>query len=464
MRMLALMILLFTAAVFVGSQEQPSAAPAAAPEQAVQQKEQIVPQFKKEQLEQLVAPIALYPDDLLAQILAGSTYPVDIVEAARWIKRNPSLDQDGINDELKLKNWDPSVKGLVFFPELLARMNDNLDWTKELGDAFLTQQKDLMDSIQVMRKKAQDAGVLKSDENQKVATTAEGQTTIQPTNPETVYVQNYVPAESYGTTWTSASWDYPNVMAYPSWPWRPYPYPWALGYNCGWANHGLVYGNNYYNNNFYRNNVRYPSTLPANRNWAYDRAHARQVTAGEQQMARRLESEKTAPQNFQGGNSAAARELRQAVPEGDRTQLAAKALQNNPARAQAVEDRAQVANQAIRTSNAVANNPARAQAAEDRAQVANQAIRTSNAVANNPARAQAAEDRAQTINQNIRTGNTALRGSGNAGAERAYSNRGAQSRSVSSSQAVRSSGSSRSSGASRGGGGGARGGGGGGRR
>ncbi|OGV58604.1 MAG: hypothetical protein A2X45_01740 [Lentisphaerae bacterium GWF2_50_93] len=417
------------AALGIGAQEQqaPAAAPApAAPKpeaaQPAVQKEQIVPQFTKAQLEQLVAPIALYPDDLLAQVLAASTYPVDIVEAARWIKRNPSLDQDGINTELTNKQWDPSVKGLVFFPDLLAKMNDNLDWSKELGDAFLTQQKDLMDTIQVMRKKSIDAGVLKSNENQKVTTT-EGQTEIQPTSTETVYVQEYVPSTAYGSSWHNDDWDYPNVMIAPGWGWNSYPYYWSMGYRCGWGNRAIAYGNNYYNGNFYRNNnnLRNANVNPANanRNWTHDAAHARQVTSNTQQLAKQLETPRT-PQNFNAGNSAAAKELRQEVPQGDRTQAASKALQN--------VDRTKVA---------------------ERAQNAN---RDGQNIAN----------RAQNVNHSIS-------GSGNANLERNYSDRGAQSRNMSKSQAVRSKGStySRSGGASKAGGaarssgGGSRGGGGG---
>lgn len=333
-------------------------------------------------------------------------------------------------------------------------MNDNLDWTKELGDAFLTQQKDLMDTIQVMRGKAKEAGTLKTDANQTVTTTPEGQTEIQPTNPETVYVQNYVPSTSYGSSWGYSDWEYPNVMIAPSWPSGIYPpYGWALGYAMGWGNRAVLYNNNYYNGNFYRNNLRNANlnAANANRNWTHDASRARQVTSNTQQIAKQLETGRTA-QNFQGGNSPAAKELRQDVPQGDRAQVAAKALENSAKvqnNAQNIENKAQTINQNARAAaSGLQNN---AQKVEDMKQVANQNARAAaSGLQNN---AQNIENRAQTINQNIHTGNTALKGSGNANMERAYSNRGAQSRSVSSSKAVRSSGASRSGGGSRGGGG-----------
>lgn len=431
-----MLLVLFAAAPFLMAQEQPAATPATAPAAAPQQQEQSVPQFSKKQLEELVAPIALYPDDLLAQILAASTYPVDIVEAARWIKRNPSLDQDGINTELKAKKWDPSVKGVVFFPELLARMSDNMDWTKDLGDAFLTQQKDVMDTIQVMRKKAQDAGYLNSDPNQKVTTNTEGQTEIQPTNPETVYVQNYTPSEAYGEDWNhhdeDDDWDYSGIVTAPSWPWGGRAIAaWALGYRCGWGNNsGLLYGNNYYDGSFYKNNVRDQNVNRENRQWTNDRANARSLTPDVQQAAKQLNADNRTTQNFNKGDSAASKELKQNLQDRDRTQAAKAALESADraqvaAKAQS-SDRVQnaKADLAARDTKQAAPEGARADAAKaalqnaDRAQVA--------AKAQNSARVQNAKTVAQAKPHPV--AQPAMSGSRNANAERAYSNRGAQSR------------------------------------
>jgi len=280
--------------------------------------------FTPAQLEQLVAPVALYPDGLLAQVLAASTYPVDIVEAARWIKHNPELSQDDIKTEMQNKKWDASVKGLAFFPQLLAKLNDNLDWTKDLGDAFLAQQKDVMDTIQAMRAKAKDAGTLKSDSNQTVDNTQDGAIQIQSANPDTVYVQNYTPSTAYGSSWNSGGvWGYPEVVCAPAWPWGYYGGCWAVGFNCYWGNHGWIgYNNNFYNNHFINPRVYDSHNLydPKNpndpaRQWRHDSANARPLTQNTEQLAKQLENERRAPQSFKGEDSAASRQLRQALNE-----------------------------------------------------------------------------------------------------------------------------------------------------
>ena len=127
---------------------------ASAPVQPVQQ--------TPEQLQQLVAPIALYPDALVAQILAASTYPTEIVEADRWMQQNPDLKGQQLGDEVDKQSWDPSVKALTQFPSVLANLDKNLSWTSSLGDAYVNQQQAVMDAVQVMRQRAQQAGNLKS--------------------------------------------------------------------------------------------------------------------------------------------------------------------------------------------------------------------------------------------------------------------------------------------------------------
>ena len=124
--------------------------------------------FTPEQLEQLAAPVALYPDPLLAQTLMASTYPLEIVQAARFVKDNPNLKGDQLNEKLKEQTWDDSVKSLVSFPQVLSLMDGKLDWTQKLGDAVLDQQKELMDAIQRLRARAQKEGNLKSTPEQKV--------------------------------------------------------------------------------------------------------------------------------------------------------------------------------------------------------------------------------------------------------------------------------------------------------
>ena len=187
------------------------------------------------QLEQLVAPIALYPDSLLAQVLMASTYPLEVVEAARWVKANPNIKGDNLDAALQKQSWDPSVKSLAVFPQTLQMMNDKLDWTEDLGDAFLAQQKDVMAAVQRLRDKAQAQGNLKSGKEQTVKTEGSGSSqviVIQSTQPDTVYVPVYNPTVVYGP------WPYP---AYPPYYWYPPGYVandvifFGLGVAAGYA-------------------------------------------------------------------------------------------------------------------------------------------------------------------------------------------------------------------------------------
>jgi hypothetical protein len=175
--------------------------------------------FKQEELDQLLAPIALYPDSLVAQILMASTYPLEVVLAGKWAKKNKDLKGDTLTKALEKENWDPSVKSLVNFPQVLQMMNAKLDWAQKLGDAFLAQQKDVMNTVQKLRKKAEAAGNLKTTQEQKVVVEKETQTiVIESASPEVVYVPTYNPTVVYGT------WSYP---AYP--PYYYYPPGYAAG-------------------------------------------------------------------------------------------------------------------------------------------------------------------------------------------------------------------------------------------
>ena len=124
--------------------------------------------FSQQELDQMLAPIALYPDSLLAQVLIAATYPDQVMEADRWLKQNPDLKGDALNDALDTMNWDLSVKALAPFPQVLAMMAQEPDWTQRMGEAFLAQQADVMDSVQKLRQKAQAAGNLKTTAEQKV--------------------------------------------------------------------------------------------------------------------------------------------------------------------------------------------------------------------------------------------------------------------------------------------------------
>jgi len=230
------------------------------------------PSFKPEELEQIVAPIALYPDSLLAQIFMASTYPLEIVQAARWAKEHPDVKGDAVAKQMEQQPWDASVKSLVAVPDVLAMMNEKIDWTQKLGDAFLAQQKDVMDAVQRLRAKAKEAGNLKSTKEQTVKTEAAPAgapapqvIVIESSSPEVVYVPTYNPTVVYG------AWPYP---VYP--PYYYYPPGYAAGAalfsfsvgvvvggalwgNCNWGHGDVDIDINRYNN-FNRNEIN------ANRN------------------------------------------------------------------------------------------------------------------------------------------------------------------------------------------------------
>src|SRR5262245_22097196 len=179
-------------------------------------------QLSQGQLDQLVAPIALYPDPLLTQVLMASTYPLEVVEAARWSHDNPGVTGSALQNAMQAQSWDPSVKALTAVPQTLQMMSDKLDWTQQLGDAFLAQQRDVMDAVQNLRAQAQAAGNLQSTPQQRVTTAPAPQgvasasmrqpIVIEPTDPDVYYVPVYNPALAYG------AWQYP---AYPPFYWSP---------------------------------------------------------------------------------------------------------------------------------------------------------------------------------------------------------------------------------------------------
>jgi len=168
------------------------------------------------QLQQLVAPIALYPDNLLSQILMASTYPLEVVQAARWSKENPNVTGKALENAMAKQSWDPSVKALTAVPQALQMMSDKLDWTQQLGNAFLAQQEDVLDAVQKLRQRADASGNLKSTPQQRVTTTPRSSAsgapapviTIASTNPEELYVPIYDPGVVFGT------WPYPDYAPY----------------------------------------------------------------------------------------------------------------------------------------------------------------------------------------------------------------------------------------------------------
>lgn len=180
--------------------------------------------FNQAQIDQMMAPIALYPDSLLSQVLMASTYPADVADAAKWSKANPQQSGDAAVRAVENQPWDPSVKSLVAFPQVLQTMGDKPDWVQNLGDAFLASSKDVLDSAQQLRARARDSGNLKTTEQQTVTVQQEA-IIIEPANPQTVYVPLYNPTVVYGT------WPYP---AYPPYYWYP-PAMYYPGYHPGAA-------------------------------------------------------------------------------------------------------------------------------------------------------------------------------------------------------------------------------------
>ena len=139
--------------------------------------------FSQQDLDQILAPIALYPDPLLAQIFMASTYPLEVVQAARWVKANPKITGKALEEAMTKQTWDPAVKSITAVPQVLQQMNDKIDWTQKLGDAFLAQQGDVMDTVQRLRAKAYDVGNLKSSEQQVVKTEPRPFTLFSPPRP-----------------------------------------------------------------------------------------------------------------------------------------------------------------------------------------------------------------------------------------------------------------------------------------
>src|SRR4030095_3526510 len=221
------------------------------------------PKLPNDQLDSLVAPIALYPDQLLAQTLAASTYPLEIIQLQQWMDRNKNLKDKALADAVAKQPWDPSVQGMVAFPDVVKRLADDIQWTTDLGNAVLAQQSDVMDAVQRMRKKAQDKGSLQSNEQQKVVVqtvASKPVIVIEQANPQVVYVPSYDPVY----VWGSPIYPYPGIY-YPPYYGAAYAAAaisfgvgvalgWAWGggwgWGCGWGGGDLDIN---HNNNFNRN-------------------------------------------------------------------------------------------------------------------------------------------------------------------------------------------------------------------
>ena len=254
-----------------------------------------------DQLNSLLAPIALYPDALLSQILVASTYPLELVEAGQWLQQNPNLQGQQLLDAARQQNWDPSVQALVVFPDVIARLNSNIRWTTDLGDAFLAQQADVMNAVQQLREQARQAGQLNSNPQETVATDTQGGQTvinIQPTNPDVMYVPDYNPEY----VWGPPAYGYYPALGYPDYgfgyDFGPPIYAGAF-FGFGWGGWGgWGWGPNWFNNSIYENGYFFHHYgfggfdgrrgFEGRRDWAFNPEHRMGVAYPNQAVSNRF--------------------------------------------------------------------------------------------------------------------------------------------------------------------------------
>jgi len=243
------------------------------------------------QLDNLVAPLALYPDPLLSQVLVAATYPLEVVQANQWLQQNRSLTGTALTDAAKQQNWDPSVQALVAFPDVLTRLNQDVQWTTDLGNAFLGQQADVMAAVQRLRARAQATGKLRTTPQEVVSTQVQdGQTaiSIQPADPQVIYVPTYDPAYIWGP---------PAYGYYPSLFYPTYGFGWGFGipiggfyagwggwggwgWGCNWFGRGLYVNGGFFGHYGYRygGGYGYRAGFGGNRAWSHDFARSSRAT------------------------------------------------------------------------------------------------------------------------------------------------------------------------------------------
>jgi hypothetical protein len=247
-----------------------------------------------DQLDDLLAPIALYPDPLLSQIMVASTYPLEVVQAYQWLERNPGLTGPALTQAAQQQNWDPSIQALVVFPNVLKLLNDDVTWTTNLGNAFLSQQQDVMDAVQRMRQRAEQAGKLASTPQQNVVTMDQGgqpYIEIEPPNPDVIYVPVYDPV------WI---WGPPLWYPYPHWYWPKrnvivggLGFGFSMGINVGvffgggwhgwggwgwhpaWGNRTVIVNNRFIHR--YNFNTTHISEVHGTSAWVHDPTHRQGV-------------------------------------------------------------------------------------------------------------------------------------------------------------------------------------------
>ena len=281
-RTLALIATGLLAAGRMANAQNPAPAPAPAAAKADSTKADSAKKLTPDQLQSLVAPIALYPDDLLTNCLVAATYPLEIVALHQYMAKNPKLKDKALADSVAKQPWDPSIQSMAALPDAVKRLADDIQWTTELGNAFLSQQKELMDAVQVMRKKAKGNGALESNEQQKVETKVVEKTeviVVESKNPEVVYVPSYSPTVVYG----APIYPYPPIY-YPYYPPGAAFVSFSVGMmwgaamwggaccRYGWGGGGNVYINHHNSfNNINVNNNR--NNINRGNNWQHNPSH-----------------------------------------------------------------------------------------------------------------------------------------------------------------------------------------------
>jgi len=312
---LVMLVITSGVTIFAQATQDPGfAQPQAPPDFQSQQPAQAAQLLSPDQLMNLVAPVALYPDPLLSEVLAASTYPLEVVQAQQWLQQNSNLSGQELMDAAKQQNWDPSVEALVAFPDVLARMNGDVQWTTALGNAFLAQQNDVMNAIQQMRVRAQQNGRLNSTPQQVVTNQTEnGQdaVVIEPANPQVIYVPQYNPAY----IWGPPEYGYYPALYYPSFGFGFGPgcflsafFPswgfgwggWGLGWGWGfgWFGHGLFVNHGFFNQYGFHG---YGYAGNGRGVWEHDAFHREGVGYGNAAVAARYNNARFSEGRFNAG-------------------------------------------------------------------------------------------------------------------------------------------------------------------
>jgi len=368
--------------------------------------EQAAPKIPNDQLDSLVAPIALYPDPLLSQVLVASTYPLEIIQLQQWLEKHKDLKDQALVDAVQKEDWDPSIQAMAALPDAVKQLAENIKWTTDLGNAFLAQQDDVMDAVQRMRTKAKDAGNLKSNEQMKVETkVVETQTVvvIEQASPQIVYVPSYNPVVVYG----------PPIYPYPPIYYPPPGYyagavigfgvgiaigaAWGggWGYGCGWGhghNNININVNNNYINHYNKTNIN-NINRNGNNNWQHNPQHRGGAPYSNKATAKKYGGTTR-------GDSMSTRQANARQQAGNRPQTSANNRGGNTANRPSANATNRPSNSNTNRANSGGNNVGNRQVSSNNASRSNSAF----GGASNKANAQATSSRGKTSMSSSRGG------------------------------------------------------------